>query len=154
MTLKIRKAEKKDIAKILELKRASMGPVWEDSEIEYDEESLKKFIQSRFSKDRMMVVVQEDSDELLGFLHSNTFEGAVSSDKVREILTIVIHLDHYGEGIGGKLMEKERKDAKEKGVDIMKLETLSNNERALNFYREQDFSEKKKVMTKELNDEK
>lgn len=90
---------------------------------------------------------------MLGFLHSTTFKDVVSSDKVREILTIVIHPDYFGQGIGKELMENERLDAKEGDVDIMKLEALSENERALNFYKNQGFSEKKKVMTRRLKDE-
>ncbi len=152
MNLKIRKVEVEDIEAVLELKRGSMGPVWEDAGISYDDESLRKFLQDRFVNDRMIVAVDDDDDDgrLVGFLHSTTFEGVVSSKKIREIFTLAVHPDHFGEGIGKELMENERKNAKAEGVDIVRLEVLSENKRAIDFYDKQDFTEKKKILIKKL----
>lgn len=153
--LKIRRIKRDDIPKVVELKKSSMGPVWDEADISYDERSLRKFLQHRIVNDRMIAAFTDENEEgekILGFLHSTTFKDVVSSNKVREILTIVIHPDHFGQGIARELMENERMDAKEDEVDIMKLETLSENERALEFYKKQEFEEKKKVMTRELDD--
>ncbi len=150
MNLKIRKVEVEDIEAVLELKRGSMGPVWEDAGISYDDESLRKFLQDRFVNDRMIVAVDDDDGRLVGFLHSTTFEGVVSSKKIREIFTLAVHPDHFGEGIGKELMENERKNAKAEGVDIVRLEVLSENKRAIDFYDKQDFTEKKKILIKKL----
>ncbi|MEF8873789.1 MAG: GNAT family N-acetyltransferase [Candidatus Thermoplasmatota archaeon] len=149
--MKIHEAEAKDIDAILELKRKSMGPVWREAGIDYDDESLRKFLQDRFVNDRMIVAQDEEAEErLVGFLHSTTFEGVVTSKKIREVLTLAVHPDHFGEGIGRELMENERKDAKSKNVDIVRLEVLSNNQRAIDFYGKQEFSEKKKILIKKL----
>ena len=150
MNLKIRTVEVEDIEAVLELKRGSMGPVWEDAGISYDDESLRKFLQDRFVNDRMIVAVDDDDGRLVGFLHSTTFEGVVSSKKIREIFTLAVHPDHFGEGIGKELMENERKNAKAEGVDIVRLEVLSENKRAIDFYDKQDFTEKKKILIKKL----
>ncbi|MFP3872632.1 MAG: N-acetyltransferase family protein [Candidatus Natronoplasma sp.] len=149
MRTKIRDASEEDIDAILDLKKRSMGPVWKDSGIRYDEDSLKKFLQDRFVNDRMIVAVGP-KDELIGFLHSTTFEGVVTSKKIREVMTLAIHPDHFGEGIGKKLIENEKEDAEADGVDIIRLETLSGNKRAVDFYEKQGFSEKKKILIKRL----
>jgi len=65
-------------------------------------------------------------------------------------LTLAIHPDHFGEGIGSALMKNEKEDALKNGVDIIRLEVLSENNRAVDFYDKQGFSEKKKILIKKL----
>lgn len=143
----IREAVKEDLEDVVSLEVSSLGPIWEEDDIDYDEDLLKTFLRKAFEKDRM--VISERGGEVLAFLHSRTFEDAVTGMVVREILTLTIHPDHFGEGLGGSLVEYERRDAAEKGVDLVKLEVLSSNERAVKFYQKKGFSEKKKVMTLE-----
>ncbi len=151
--LNIREADLNDIDAILRLKKKSMGPVWKESGIYYDESSLKKFLQKRLVDDRMIVASGSEGEGLLGFLHSRTFKGVVTSKKIREVMTLAVHPDHFGEGIGKELMEHEKEHAKSSGVDILRLETLADNERALNFYRSQGFSERKKILINKIDSE-
>ena len=149
---RIRKVKEKDISDILDIELRSLGGMWKKENIDFDKERLLKYLREFFDIDRMILI--EDEGDILGFLHSRTYEDTVSGKKIRDILTITIHPDHYGEGLGRELMEYERKDAKESKIDILKLEVLSSNERAIEFYKKQGFDEKKKIMTEEISKEK
>jgi len=147
--MEIREAVKGDLDEVVSLEIASLGPVWTENEVDYDEGQVRDFVEKALDHDRM--IVYDDAGDILGFLHSRSFEDIVTGKLIREILTLTIHPDHFGEGIGGKLIEYEREDAAERGVDVVKLEVLSSNERAIKFYQKEGFSEKKKVMTMEPN---
>ncbi len=143
----IREAKKGDLDDIVSLEISSLGPIWTEDDVEYDEGCVRAFIEEAFDQERM--VVFDDDGDILGFLHSRSFEDVVTGKLIREILTLTINPAHFGEGIGGKLIEYEREDAAQKGVDVVKLEVLSSNERAMQFYQKEGFSEKKKVMIME-----
>lgn len=148
----IRKVEEGDIPRVVDIELESLGPVYDDEDIDFERNRLKKYLKEFIDMDRMILI--EDNDEILAFLHSRSYDDVVSSKKIREILTITIHPDHFGEGLGKELMEYERKDAKKSNYDVLKLEVLSSNERAIEFYEEQGFDEKKKIMTDELSKDK
>lgn len=150
MALNIRRMDRYDLPGVIELETQSMGPVWDDDGIEYDPARIKEFIEIRIDIDDMWVV--EEHGKIIGFLHSTEYTDAISSTKVREILTISIHPDHFGRGIGGKLLDIQRSKAVEDGVNILKLETLSSNKKAIEFYRKKGFKERKKIMISEIGD--
>ena len=149
---RIRKVEEGDIPRVVDIELESLGPVYEDEDIDFERNRLKKYLKEFIDMDRMILI--EDNDEILAFLHSRSYDDVVSSKKIREILTITIHPNHFGEGLGKELMEYERKDAKKSNYDVLKLEVLSSNDRAIEFYEEQGFDEKKKIMTDELSKDK
>ena len=145
----VRKVRREDIPELAEIEIRSLGPIWDKEDIGFNRERLEQYLSEFFSMDRMILI--EDEDEILGFLHSRSYEGPVTGKKIRDILTITIHPDHYGEGLGKELMEYEREDAKKSNVDMLKLEVLSSNQRAVDFYKKQGFVEKKKIMTDEIS---
>ncbi len=150
MSRSIRRAKREDIPGIVMLEKMSMGPLWSDEGLEYEMESMEEFVRERFTCDNMWVMEDKNGD-LLAFLHSTNYKDAISSNMICEIYTIIIHPEHFGKGIGGELMEHQRKIALEEGMDIMKLEVLSNNHRAIRFYNQKGFQERKKVMAMHLN---
>ncbi|MFW5927796.1 MAG: GNAT family N-acetyltransferase [Thermoplasmatota archaeon] len=149
---KIRKVEEGDIQKVVDIELESLGPLYDSEDINFERGRLKKYLREFMSMDRMILI--EDEDEILGFLHSRSYDDVVSGKKIREILTITIHPEYFGEGLGKELMEYERKDAKKSNCDVLKLEVLSSNERAIEFYEERGFDEKKKIMTDEISKDK
>ncbi len=151
MVKKIREANKSDIDEILRLELMSMGTVWEGEDINSDEHSLKVFLRYRLGKDRLMVL--EDEDSIMGFMHSMGYRDVVTGEKVREIVTLVVHPDHFGEGIGGELISNEKKYCKDDGAKVLKIEVLSSNKKGISFYRKFGFDEMKKVMIKKIRGE-
>lgn len=150
MDMEYREASEEDLPGIIELEIESMGAVWDEEDIEYNKQTLEEFITQRLGHDRMIVI--EDGGEIIGYLHSITYQDVVSDQLVREIAAITIHPEHFGEGLGGELIERERKNAADDGVDIMKLEVISANERAVKFYERHGFKELKKVMTRDVEE--
>lgn len=148
----IRVVDEEDISSVVDIEKRSLSPVYEEEDIDYEKDRLKNYFKEFLERDRMILI--EDEDEVLGFLHSRSYEDPISGQKIRDILTITLHLDHFGEGLGKELMSYERKDARNKGIDIMKLEVLSSNERAIEFYKKQGFDEKKKIMTDKISKDK
>ncbi len=154
MQLKLRECKIKDIPRVIDIKKSALGPIWKKSNIPYEEDSLKEFLRKRFATDRIIVAERPHEKKILGFLHSTTYTDTVSSSKIREILTIAVDPDYFGKGVGTKLMEEEKSDAEEDEVDLMRLETLTDNRRAIEFYEDEGFQEKKKVMIKRLESQK
>lgn len=154
MKVKIRDCKIKDISRVIEIKKRALGPIWERADIKYKKESLREFIQRRFATDRIIVAVRSSGKKVIGFLHSTTYTDSVSSNKVREILTIAVDPEHRNKGIGSRLMEEEKNDAEEDDVDLLRLEVLSENEEAIDFYKKHGYFEKKKVMIQRLGSEK
>ncbi len=150
MKRKTRRARDEDLPELLDLELGSMGPIWRSEDIITDRRSLKEYLRTSLRDDRMIVI--EEEGEIRGFLHSFDYRDIVSGKKVREIVSLVVHEDHYGEGIGGELIENEREHSKEEGVNILKLEVLSSNEKGIKFYKNAGFEEKKKVMITKLDD--
>lgn len=148
----IRKVEEGDIPRVVDIELESLGPVYDVEDIDFERNRLKKYLKEFIDMDSMILI--EDNDEILAFLHSRSYDDVVSSKKIREILTINIHPDHFGEGLVKELVEYERKDAKKSNYDVLKLEVLSSNERAIEFYEEQGFDEKKKIMTEKISKDK
>ncbi len=149
MSFEIRRARKEDIPDIVQLEIASMAPIWEREKIEYGSDNLYEFLENHFHKDRLWIA--EEDGTLLGFVHSHTYQDAISNSKICEVFTMVVHPEHFGEGIGAKLMEHERSAAAEDGVNLLKLEVLSRNQRAMKFYDKMGFRERKKIMVSKMN---
>ncbi|MFW6176172.1 MAG: GNAT family N-acetyltransferase, partial [Thermoplasmatota archaeon] len=95
---KIRKVEEGDIQKVVDIELESLGPLYDSEDINFERGRLKKYLREFMSMDRMIMI--EDEDEILGFLHSRSYDDVVSRKKVREILTITIHPEYFGEGLG------------------------------------------------------
>ncbi len=150
MPFEIRRAKKEDISEIVQLEIAGMGPIWERERIDHDAGSLREFIDKHFGEDRCWVA--EEDGTILGFLHSTTYQDAISSTKICEIYTVVVHPEHFGEGIGAGLIEQERIAAAKDGTNMLKLEVLSGNQRAMKFYSKQGFRERKKILVSQFND--
>lgn len=82
-------------------------------------EAFEKKINNAFGKDHMLVAVEEG--KIVGFSWSEIRE-AKDGKKVDRVIMLLISPDEYGIGIGGQLMEKEKKYAMLKGADVLDIE--------------------------------
>lgn len=142
-----RETKRDDVKAIVDLHRASIVPVWEEVDKEYDLSRIEQVIGARVGLDHMVSVF--DGECLVGYLWGTLFEDPTQELLVDEVLMVLVHQDYYGRGIGGRLMEMEREHAREKGAGILKLQVLSRNQRALAFYEKKGFKEIMKIMTLE-----
>ncbi|MFO8110049.1 MAG: GNAT family N-acetyltransferase [Thermoplasmata archaeon] len=149
MARMIREAGEEDIPEISELELMSLEPVWEREDIVPDRGSLKKFLVNGMEQGHRLVVM-EDGGYISGFLHSVGYRDVITNDDIREIISLVVHPEHFGEGIGGELIENERLFCRSQGVALLKLEVLSSNQRGISFYRKHGFREIKKVMIRDV----
>lgn len=60
---------------------------------------------------------------------------------IADINNLSVHPDYRGQGIGAKLVQLAKAEAKKRGAKRMTVQALSENERALKFYRTQGFTD-------------
>ncbi len=114
--MKIREPEESEIAKVIEFyKNVALSP----EEIEDKKGEFEKEIKSAFGHDHMLIAIE--GDEIVGFLRSQVLQKK-DKKRVDTVILLLVSTEKYGEGIGGKLIEKEREWAKEKGVDMLDIE--------------------------------
>ncbi len=150
MHLSIRKARLEDVPILTDIEMKSLGPIWKKEKIDYKKDYLFEHIEQGVLENNIVIIERRDS--ILAFSYSIIYEDVVTGAIVKEISTLAVHPDHLGEGLGSLLLEQEERDAIEKKVNIIKLEVLSRNKRALRFYEKDGFVEKKKIMVKKLSD--
>jgi ribosomal protein S18 acetylase RimI-like enzyme len=96
----------------------------------YDEDRLKEQVSDPF------FYVAESEDGIVGFTHA-TVEGETAS-----LHRIYIDPEYQRQGYGSRLYEKVEEQF-EDGVNQIKVEVLGENEKGLNFYQKEGFSERK-----------
>jgi GNAT superfamily N-acetyltransferase len=87
--------------------------------MEDDKGDFENELKSAFGNDHMLVAME--SEEIVGFLRSQIRENK-EGKKVDKVIMLLVSPEKYGEGIGGELIERERKWAKDEGVDVLDIE--------------------------------
>jgi ribosomal protein S18 acetylase RimI-like enzyme len=106
-------------------------------------------------------LIQRDLElgELYALEKNNTFFGAINLGETQEeeykqidwkfnhsnilvIHRLVVHPSFQGEGFGNKLMTFAEDFAKQNGYSSIRLDTYSQNEKAVNFYRNRNYVER------------
>jgi len=157
---KVRTAVPGDIDDIVELHRYSIVPVWEERGFSYSLDAVGELVTEMMEEEgQHMLVVELDGangreettskdGSIIGFLWSQLFHDSVSGKIVDEVRMLLVHNEHRSEGIGSKLMEMEEDHARSNGAGNIKLEVMSYNQRAVDFYHKEGFIELKRVMFK------
>jgi ribosomal protein S18 acetylase RimI-like enzyme len=140
MKITIRKAGRKDTAAILGLnkklfdyesrwcKTYNLG--WTYSE------KGRKYFGDRVGGKGGLVLVAEVKDKVVGYLACGVDNYAYRSlNPVGEIENMWVEEDFRDKGVGKKLVEGLKEELKQKGVKLLKVETLSRNAAALGFYK-------------------
>jgi hypothetical protein len=114
--MEIKELEESEIEKVVEFYKSA---VLCSDEAEEDTGNFEKEIKNAFGKDRILIAIK--NSEIVGFLRSQIFEKK-DGKKVDKVIMILVSPEKYGEGIGGELVEKERKWAKDTYVDVLDIE--------------------------------
>ncbi len=136
----IRKIEEKDAENYLnmlkQLERETKFMLYEPEERKTTIEEIKdKIIKS--NKSREIILIVEEDDKLVGFLHS--VRGSFNRVKHSSFVMIGIIEDYTGKGIGTKLFIELEKWARENEVSRLDLTVSIDNSRAINLYKKMGF---------------
>ena len=154
--MKIRKAEEKDIASLIELLKevlavhAEIRPDIFSSTTKYNEADIKEILKD---DKKPIYVAVNDEDKVLGYLfleHKDNKEA--SNQKFRRTLyidDICVSKEHRREGIGEALFNFAKELAISLKCDDITLNVWSGNEAALKFYTKHGFKERNAIL--ELN---
>lgn len=112
--MELKEADKSDIEDIIYLFKDKYGAV---------AEGLIHELENAVGKDRMVLAFLDEKP--VGFLRSSLSENPDGSLD-DEVLTMVIAGDYYGRGIGGALLEEERKFAAASGASILRIVDIEN----------------------------
>lgn len=95
-------------------------------------------------------VAEDNSGQLLGFLHIKKNIDHFTKEEQGYISSIAVSDKAEGKGIAKKFMKTAEEWAKYKGYKQLILDVFSSNERAVNFYRHMNFETEVVKMVKEL----
>ncbi|WP_313692061.1 GNAT family N-acetyltransferase [Halorarum halobium] len=92
----------------------------------YDAESFRALV----AADAVVLRAALGSDGVVGFVSARPREGGATFDLGR----IYVHPDRWGEGIGGRLLDRAETAVRERGGDRIELGVMAENDRAVAFY--------------------
>ncbi len=141
MIIRKAKAADAEALKVLYFEHLTRFPPQEEQDM-----SLWMNKLSKFEKDEnMYLLVLETGDKLVASVQMAIIESLTHNVRPFAIVeNVVTHADYRNRGYASALLAKATEIAKEKGCYKMSLETGSNKESTLNFYRKNGFEIDKK----------
>ncbi|MBR5871881.1 MAG: GNAT family N-acetyltransferase [Clostridia bacterium] len=134
----IRKASAADAQalKTLYFEHLTNYPPKEEQDMTKWESLLEKFAQD----DNMYLLVLEENGIVVSSVQMAIIESLTHNVRPFAVIeNVVTHFDHRNHGYASALLEKAAEIAKQKGCYKISLETGSNKESTLNFYRKNGF---------------
>jgi len=141
--MKIRKGAKKDFNGIFELVQG----LWPKEKLG-KRETRKIFIQQL--KSGKVFIVAEEGSNFLGVVSLSVKLDIQNSGKMGWIDELVVREENKGRGVGRKLMESVRREAKKKGCLELYLYSSKKRKGAHKFYRKLGFKDTALFFWKEL----
>lgn len=93
--------------------------------------------------------VARDGDRIVGFvmytIEGSTFERTADRGLIQNIYVVP---EYRGEGIGARLLDTAESELTRAGADVLGLEVMAENERALDFYREHGYETHRHTLEK------
>ena len=134
----IRKASAADAQalKTLYFEHLTNYPPKEEQDMTKWEYLLEKFAQD----DNMYLLVLEENGTVVSSIQMAIIESLTHNARPFAVIeNVVTHFEHRNRGYASALLEKASEIAKQKGCYKISLETGSNKESTLNFYRKNGF---------------
>lgn len=102
----------------------------------------KGFFTRRIKSPSSFTLLAMDGDKPVGYalVRLDKFSWRVRNP-IADINNLSVNPDYRGQGIGAKLVLLAKTEAKKRGAKRMTVQALSQNERALKFYRTQGFTD-------------
>jgi ribosomal protein S18 acetylase RimI-like enzyme len=147
MNLKIKRCEKDNLNVLIEISKETFISTFEDSNTE---ENLKEYIESAFNTNKMyeellnensVFYILYDDKIPVGYLKLNEGEGQsdIKDYNSLEIERIYVVKEFQGMGIGKILLDKAIEFALDRKKDYIWLGVWEKNEKALAFYKKNNF---------------
>ena len=127
----IKKLDIEYLDKIMDLHEKTIFPVWESFGRNYDVTKVKDFVENIFQEGEVYGYFLDD--KLLGGLALGEEEGK------GWIEFILIIPEFQGKGISKKLMDFSEDYFLDKGINVIGLDVVIKNQRAVNFYKKIDY---------------
>lgn len=141
--MNIRKATGNDAQalKVLYFEYLTAYPPKEEQDMTLWNKLLDKFAQD----ENMYLLVAEENGKVVSSVQMAIVESLTHNVKPFAVVeNVVTHIDYRNKGYASALLERASQIAKEKGCYKISLETGSNRESTLNFYRNNGFEIDKK----------
>lgn len=78
----------------------------------------------------------EQSGDVVGYASG----GPTEDDDVASLGAIYVDPDHWGEGIGSRLLDRFERDCTARGFDALRIQVLSENDVGVSFYRSRGYA--------------
>lgn len=141
MNIRKAKASDAEALKILYFEHLTRFPPQEEQDMALWRKMLDKFEQDQ----NMHLLVLEADNQVVASVQMAIIESLTHNVRPFAVVeNVVTHADHRNRGYASALLMKATELAKEKGCYKMSLETGSNKESTLNFYRKNGFEIDKK----------
>lgn len=141
MNIRKAKASDAEALKILYFEHLTRFPPQEEQDMALWRKMLDKFEQDQ----NMYLLVLEADNQVVASVQMAIIESLTHNVRPFAIVeNVVTHADYRNRGYASALLAKATEIAKEKGCYKMSLETGSNKESTLNFYRKNGFEIDKK----------
>lgn len=124
--------------------RETFGPSNSAADMEaYCRETYGEALQgAEIANPGMVTLLAESAGELIGLcqLHPLRHSPCVAAARPLEIYRLYVRGDWHGARVGHRLMEAARREAVDRGCDVIWLGVWEHNPRAIAFYRRQGFT--------------
>jgi N-acetylglutamate synthase-like GNAT family acetyltransferase len=105
--------------------------------------SSKEFLTKRLSSPNTRIVIAEEGREVVGFASIRA-----TGKREGELSGVVVLESASGVGLGSKLVRKACEAAAKMGLDHLSVKTEAFNQKAINFYKRNEFTESGKTTEK------
>ncbi len=158
MEIKIRKAENKDIEKIISLLKdiahlhfEGRADIFKDGGAKYSENDLKNIISNEYTP---VFVAEYGENGVIGYIFCQIKHRRetkfMQEYKSLYIDDLCVDKDFRGLGVGKKLFEYAEKITKDNGFDALELNVWNFNESAKKFYEKMGMRVQKSILEKKF----
>lgn len=139
--MKFRKANKNDVAKIVEmLADDALGKTRENYQLPIPSEYLEAFEKINADENQELIVVENETNEIIGtlqlsFIQYLTYKGGIRA----QIEAVRIRKDQRGIGLGKQLFKWAIERAKQRKAHLLQLTTDKKRPQAIKFYEDLGF---------------